>query len=119
MNTHPQSNDSDSSEEVAFMQKSRSVPPVRTRNTTGNMAFYLIDLGPFFSEPRQFLEDLRASDFSPKGYDCSTQIAIRLMRWSQSIQLTPRQNHAMNQIVSEAIRRGAAIIEDYRKGIDR
>ena len=111
MNTHPQSNDSDSSEEVAFMQKSRSVPRVRTRNTTGNMTFYLIDLSPFFSEPRQFLEDLHASDFSPKGYDCSTQIAIRLMRWSQSIQLTPRQNHAMNQIVSEAIRRGAAIIK--------
>ncbi|MCL5956471.1 MAG: hypothetical protein M1560_03200 [Gammaproteobacteria bacterium] len=75
------------------------------------MAFYLIDLGPFFAEPRQFLEDLRATDFSPKGYDCSAQIAIRLMRWSQSIQLTPRQNHVMNQIVSEAIRRGAAIIE--------
>ncbi|MHB1280299.1 MAG: hypothetical protein ACYCYL_03575 [Acidithiobacillus sp.] len=72
---------------------------------------YLIDLGPFFSEPKQFLEDLRAAGFSPKGFDCSTQIAIRLMRWSQSIQLTPRQNHAMNQIVSEAIRRGAATIK--------
>ncbi|MCR2829080.1 hypothetical protein NR402_02085 [Acidithiobacillus ferrooxidans] len=75
------------------------------------MAFYLIDLGPFFSEPRQFLEDLLVTNFYPKGYDCSTQVAIRLMRWSQSIQLTPRQNHVMNQIVSEAIRRGAAIIE--------
>lgn len=81
------------------------------RSATGNMAFYLIDLGPFFSEPRQFLEDLLVTNFYPKGYDCSTQVAIRLMRWSQSIQLTPRQNHVMNQIVSEAIRRGAAIIE--------
>ncbi|MHB8181360.1 MAG: hypothetical protein ACYDCW_11845 [Acidithiobacillus ferrivorans] len=88
--------------------------PIRSgcaRSTTGNMTSYLIDLGPFFSEPKQFLEDLRASDFAPKGYDCSAQIAIRLMRWSQSIQLTPRQNHVMNQTVSEAIRRGAAIIE--------
>lgn len=88
--------------------------PVRSgcaRSATRNMAFYLIDLGPFFSEPRQFLEDLLVTNFYPKGYDCSTQVAIRLMRWSQSIQLTPRQNHVMNQIVSEAIRRGAAIIE--------
>ena len=88
--------------------------PIRSgcaRSTTGNMTSYLIDLGPFFSEPKQFLEGLRASDFAPKGYDCSAQVAIRLMRWSQSIQLTPRQNHMMNQIISEAIRRGAAIIE--------
>ncbi|MBU2752436.1 hypothetical protein HER14_16255 [Acidithiobacillus thiooxidans] len=88
--------------------------PVRSacaRSATRNMASYLIDLGPFFSEPKQFLEDLRASDFAPKGYDCSAQVAIRLMRWSQSIQLTPRQNHVMNQIISEAIRRGATIIE--------
>lgn len=88
--------------------------PVRSgcaRSATENMAFYLIDLGPFFSEPREFLEDLRASNFAPKGYDCSAQIAIRLMRWSQNIQLIPRQNHVMNQIVSEAIRRGAGIIE--------
>lgn len=97
--------------------KSRPMPnyhPVRSgsaRSATGNMASYLIDLGLFFSEPKQFLEDLRGSNFAPKGYDCSTQIAIRLMRWSQSIQLTPRQNHVMNQIVSEAIRRGAAIIK--------
>ena len=83
--------------------------PVRSacaRSATRDMASYLIDLGPFFSEPKQFLEDLRASDFAPKGYDCSAQVAIRLMRWSQSIQLTPRQNHMMNQIISEAIRRG-------------
>jgi len=111
MNTHLQSDYSDSSEEAVPRQKPLPVPTGRARKTTGNMACYLIDLGPFFSEPRQFLEDLRASDFSPKRYDCSTQIAIRLMRWSQSIQLTPRQNYVMNQIVSEAIRRGAAIIE--------
>lgn len=111
MNTHLQSKGSDSIEKAAFTQKPRPVHPARNRNTTANMTYYLIDLGPFFSEPKQFLEELRATGFSPKGYDCSTQIAIRLMRWSQSIQLTPRQNHVMNQIISEAIRRGAAIIK--------
>ncbi|MGC9217079.1 hypothetical protein [Acidithiobacillus sp.] len=71
---------------------------------------YLIDLEPFFADPRRFLEELHTEDFRPKGYDCSAQVAIRLVRLSQSIQLTPRQNHVMNQIVSEAIQRAAAII---------
>ena len=75
-----------------------------------NMANYLIDLNPFFSDPKRFLEDLRAVEFSPKGYDCSVQVAIRLVRLSQSIHLTPRQDHVMNQLVSEAIRRSAARI---------
>ncbi|BBF66359.1 hypothetical protein [Acidithiobacillus ferridurans] len=110
MNTHLQSDYSDSSEEAAPRQKPLPVRHGRARNTTGSMAFYLIDLGPFFSEPKQFLEDLRMTDFAPKGYDCSVQVAIRLMRWAQSIRLTPRQNHVMEQVVSEAIRRGTAII---------
>jgi len=83
-----------------------------------NMANYLIDLNPFFSDPMRFLEDLRAVEFSPKGYDCSAQIAIRLMRWSQCIQWTPRQNHVANAIINEAIQRGAKIIRSKIRAAD-
>lgn len=71
---------------------------------------YIIDLSPFFSKPREFLDNLRARDFAPHHYDCSVQVAIRLMRWHQHITLTPRQNAVMNAIVTEAIRRSAANI---------
>lgn len=72
---------------------------------------HLYDLNPFFQDARQFLADLRSQDFCFRGYDCSTQLAIRLIRWSQAINLTPRQKYVLDQVASDAIRRGAAVIE--------
>ncbi|MGE0049439.1 MAG: hypothetical protein AB7T01_10985 [Acidithiobacillus sp.] len=73
---------------------------------------YMIDLDPFFTEPRGFLQWLRACEYQPFGYDCSGQLAIRLMREANTakLPLTPRQGFVMNQIIDEALRRASALI---------
>lgn len=83
-----------------------------------NLQTHICDISPFFGNPMVFLEELRAVNYLFLGYDCSTQLAIRLIRWSQSIQLTPRQTYVMEQIVSEAIRRWAAILESKIRATD-
>lgn len=71
---------------------------------------HLCDLKPFFQDARKFLSDLRDGNYLFLGYDCSTQVAIRLIRWSQAIQLTPSQKYVMDQVVSVALQRAAKTI---------
>ncbi|WP_312283831.1 hypothetical protein [Candidatus Igneacidithiobacillus taiwanensis] len=37
-------------------------------------------------------------------------MAIRLIRWSEAIELTPRQKHVMDQVVTQAIQRSSKVI---------
>lgn len=82
-----------------------------THKTRNQLLRHLVDLGAFFENPKVFLDDLRKNDFEHLGYDCSVQLAIRLIRWSRAIDLTPRQTYVMEQILAEAIRRGSNLIE--------
>ncbi|MEY2342098.1 hypothetical protein AB4090_08325 [Acidithiobacillus sp. IBUN Pt1247-S3] len=72
---------------------------------------HLVDLGLFFEDARQFLTTMQEADFQWLGYDCTVQVAIRLMRWSRAIDLTPRQTHVMERCVAEAIQRGTKLVE--------
>lgn len=83
-----------------------------------NLLAHICDISPFFGNPMVFLEELRAVNYLFLGYDCSTQLAIRLIRWSQSIQLTPRQTYVMEQIVSAAIQRWAVVLESKIRATD-
>ncbi|WP_248885707.1 hypothetical protein [Acidithiobacillus acidisediminis] len=76
-----------------------------------NLRRHLVDLGAFFESPRCFLEKLQGNRFEYLGYDCSTQVAIRLVRWSRAIDLTPIQTHVMNQILDAAIRKGSVVVK--------
>ncbi|WP_215844008.1 hypothetical protein HHS34_005735 [Acidithiobacillus montserratensis] len=77
---------------------------------------HLVDLGQFFEDARQFLVLVQEADFMYLGYDCSTQLAIRLLRWSRAIELTPRQTYVMEQCVAEAIRRGTNLVKRRLSG---